>query len=344
MKSGPKRMPWSHAIIGWVVLGGILAGVAYAWIERNGATHPAVPLERVVIAEIVYSGSCPVIAAQAEGYFASEGIQAATPVYTSGKAALDAVLDGQADLGLSADLPVMFAVMDHRPLSVIATIAYAENDHGIVGRRDRGIAASDSLKGKHIGVAIGTSAHFVLDVFVTRQKLSADDVIVHDLKPEALSGALASGEIDAASAWEPNLGTLQTQLGANGTTFVIGDIYRLTMHVVGTQRYVASHERTLEKVVRALMRGASFCGNYPDEASELVADSLKVDAAKVKASWSDYRFHVSLDQSLLLGLEDESRWAIKNKLTDRTDMPNYLNYLHWDALQAVAPAAVTVIH
>ena len=35
---------------------------------------------------------------------------------------------------------------------------------------------------------------------------------------------------------------------------------------------------------------------------------------------------------------------IKNKLTSTTDMPNYLNYLYLDALEAVRPAAVTVIH
>jgi NitT/TauT family transport system substrate-binding protein len=46
----------------------------------------------------------------------------------------------------------------------------------------------------------------------------------------------------------------------------------------------------------------------------------------------------------LLELEDQTRWAVRNGLTGRTDMPNYLNHLDMDALQAVAPAAVTVIH
>jgi NitT/TauT family transport system substrate-binding protein len=47
---------------------------------------------------------------------------------------------------------------------------------------------------------------------------------------------------------------------------------------------------------------------------------------------------------LILALEDEARWAISNKLTDRTDMPNYLNYVYLDAIRSVAPSAVTIIH
>lgn len=336
--------PLTYAIIGLVALVALVGGGAYAWLDRHTLTHPAAPLEKVVIANQVYTGSCPVIAAQAKGYFTSEGIQAIVPNYSSGKTALDAVFSGNADLGISGDLPVMFAVMDNRPLSVIATIAKAENDLGIVGRKDNGITTPASLKGKQVGVTFGTGAHFVLDVFLMRQKLSVRDVTVHDLRSEALSSALASGEIDAASTWEPTLGRLQTQLGGNGTTFVAGDIYRVALNVAGTQTYVASHAQTLQKVLRALIRGARLCEDHSDEARELVAAALKIDAAGLKALWPDYRFGVTLDQSLLLELEDETRWAVRNRLTNRTDMPNYLNYVDLDVLQAVAPAAVTVIH
>ena len=41
---------------------------------------------------------------------------------------------------------------------------------------------------------------------------------------------------------------------------------------------------------------------------------------------------------------DETRWAIKNKLTERTEPVNYLNHLYLDAMKAVSPATVTIIH
>jgi NitT/TauT family transport system substrate-binding protein len=97
-------------------------------------------------------------------------------------------------------------------------------------------------------------------------------------------------------------------------------------------------------VLSALARGARLCKDAPEAAREIVAKAMKTDATKLKELWPSYRFNVTLDQSLLLALEDETRWAIKNKLTGRTDIPNYLNYIYLDALLALTPAAVTVIH
>ncbi len=53
---------------------------------------------------------------------------------------------------------------------------------------------------------------------------------------------------------------------------------------------------------------------------------------------------MALDQGLILALEDETRWATSNGLSPPHPMPNFLDYLYLDALEAVAPAAVTVIH
>ena len=42
-------------------------------------------------------------------------------------------------------------------------------------------------------------------------------------------------------------------------------------------------------------------------------------------------------------LEDEARWAMREKLTEATTVPNYLNFIHVDALEDVKRESVTVI-
>jgi NitT/TauT family transport system substrate-binding protein len=331
--------------LSWLLAAAVLLVGAYAWFSRPARVPiPAAPAERVRIANIRYPGSCPVFAADAMGYFAAEGIAATVNHLTSGKLALDGILQGQAEFAVNGDLPIMFAVMDRQPISVVATIATAENDLGIVGRRDRGIAIAADLKGKRIGVTMRTGAEFVLDVILTHQKLSDGDVTLRELKPEELSAALANGDIDAASTWQPYLGTLRSQLGSNASVFLSGGIYDTTLNLVATQSYIANHSNTLKKVLRGLMRGAQFCRDTPAEAQKLVSEAMKPDTVDLKEVWPSYRYNVTLDQSLILALEDETRWAQRNKLTTRTDVPNYLNHIHLQALQDVAPAAVTVIH
>lgn len=334
-------IPWA---IGLVIAVTLLAG-AYVWMTRTAPASQAGPLEQVTIASnTAYAGTCPILAAREKGYFASEGILVTVQPKSSGKAALEAVLQGQANLGTVADIPIMFAAMNNRPVSVIATIFRTETDHGIVGRKDRGVAMPASLKGKRIGVTLNTSGHFALDALLNRQRLSPNDVTVHNYKPEELPVALAQGEVDAVATWEPFLDASLTKLGSNGVIFYGQDVYTILYNVAGMRDYVVSHPETIKKVLRALTHGARFCSEEPDAARELVAAAIKSDATKLKALWPSYRFNVALDQGLILALEDEAQWAIKNKLTSRTDMPNYLNYIYLDGLEAVMPSAVTIIH
>ena len=317
----------------------------YVWIARTPTPRVAEPPEQVIIAASTgYAGTCPISAAVDKGYFASEGIVPVIQPQTNGRSALEAALRGEANLATVGDVPVMFAAVNNQPVMVVATIFGTEKDYGIVSKKDSGIATPASLKGKRVGVTIRTNGHFFLAMFLNRHKLSANDVTMVNLKPEEFSEALSQGRIDAASTWEPFLGTLHSQLGDNGAIFSGEGLYEGVFNLAGARDYVVGHPETMKKVLRAVIKGARLCKDSPDVARELTAKSMKTDSAKLKAFWPYYQFEVTLDQSLLLALEDETRWAIKNKLTERTEPVNYLNHLYLDAMTAVSPATVTVIH
>ena len=318
---------------------------SYLWIARTSPSQPPGTQEQVTIAASTgYAGTCPIIAAVEKGYFTSEGILLTIQLHTSGKAGLDATLRGEANLATVGDVPVMFAAVSGQPVTVVATIFKAEQDYGIVGRKNSGIAAPASLKGKRVGVTLRTGGHFLLATFLNRQKLSASDVTMLNLKPEEFSAAFSQGRIDAAATWQPVLGSLLTQLGDNGVIFSSKGLYDGMYNLAGARDYVTSHPETIKKILRAVVRGGRFCKDAPDDARALTARAINSDAANLKEFWPSYRFDVTLDQSLLLALEDETRWAIKNKLTETTESVNYLNHVYLDALKAVAPAAVTIIH
>jgi len=263
--------------------------------------------------------------APARDYFSDEGIQAQIQSHSSGKAAMDAVLQGKADMGTVADIPVMFAGLNKDPVAVIATIFDTEKDHGIVGRRDRGVDGAASLKGKRIGVTLNTSGHFMLDAFLNRQRLAPSEVSMRNYLPEELPGALARGEVDAIATWEPFLAASLRQQGGNGVAFYGQDVYESIYNVAAMRAYIAAHPETIRKILRALRRGAQYCAAAP-------------------VALPTYHFRVVLDQGLILALEDEARWAIKNRMSERADMPNYLDYMYLDGLETVRPSAVTIIH
>jgi len=57
----------------------------------------------------------------------------------------------------------------------------------------------------------------------------------------------------------------------------------------------------------------------------------------------EQEFTIILPQALIVAMEDQARWRIKNKLTEATQVLNYLDYIYFDALEEVKPEAVTII-
>lgn len=322
----------------------ILSIVTAAWIYSSLTTprQPAGPPEELTIAvNSTYIGSALVLIAAANGYFNAEGLDVTIQPHATGRAALDAALAAQADLATVAETPFMFAVMKGQPVSIVATISVAARDHGVIARKDRGIATPADLKGKRVGVTLGTSGHFVLDVMLSNNKIR--QVLIADLKPEEIVDGLLSGKLDAAATWSPHLDELQKALGENGLVFYGGGGFRVTFNVAARQDFIRQHPEAMKKLMRALLRAETFAAERPEDARTVSARAAKTDRAEVSAAWRDYQLQVKLDQGLLNLLEDQSRWAIKNGYVDKSEVPNYLSFIYPDALTAVKPAALTII-
>jgi ABC-type nitrate/sulfonate/bicarbonate transport system substrate-binding protein len=163
------------------------------------------------------------------------------------------------------------------------------------------------------------------------------------MPPEEMAEALERGDVDAISAWSFVLIQVQKRLGDKGITFYDEDVYMQTFSVVTTQDYIRAHPENVRKVLRALIRAEKFSDQKPAEAQTIVADFCSLDKAVIAEMWPVEKFSVTLDQSLLLALEDESQWAIKSGLTNKVKIPNFLNFIYWDGLESVKPDAVRML-
>ena len=103
-------------------------------------------------------------------------------------------------------------------------------------------------------------------------------------------------------------------------------------------------KRVMEnQVFASRLKAEEFVRKNPAEAQKVVADFIKADIHVLRDIWTDNNFSVSLDQSLILALEDESQWAMKSGLTGAKKIPNYLNFIYFDGLKAVKPEAVRIL-
>jgi NitT/TauT family transport system substrate-binding protein len=160
------------------------------------------------------------------------------------------------------------------------------------------------------------------------------------VKPEDMLGAMASKEVDAVSTWNYPLTLIKQNLGKDGTLFYDRVIYTETFNIAAKQGYVDTHPQAVKAFLRALIKAEEFVAKNPSEAQVIMSKGTGVDLKLIQGVWNAFNYHVVIDQTLLITLEDETRWAMKNKLTEKTEVPDYLNYIHFDSLKAIKPDAI----
>jgi NitT/TauT family transport system substrate-binding protein len=313
-------------------------------IACNRSDHkPADPPEKIRIAYATLPETALAQIAQARGYYRDEGLEAIPRLHSFGKLALRDVLDGKADLATVAETPLMFAIMNGEKIAVIASIQCSRKNHAIIARRDKGILRPEDLKGRKIATTMGITSEYFLDAFIAMQGIVRKELEAVNLKPEEYQEAIVNGHVDAVSAFYPYLKQIQNKLGVNGITFYDEEVYIETFSVVATQEFIRQNPGKIRKLLRALLRAEEFARGNPAEAHTIVAVFSGIDKGIVSEIWADNRFAVSLDQSLILGLEDESRWAIKGGLFKAKVVPNYLDFIYFEGLKSVKPEAVRIL-
>ncbi|WP_130472899.1 ABC transporter substrate-binding protein, partial [Candidatus Magnetaquicoccus inordinatus] len=199
-----------------------------------------------------------------------------------------------------------------------------------------------ALHGKRIGYTPGTTSDFFLSTFLNANGIDRSSVQLVALKPDEMQSAIAAKQVDAVSTWNYPLAQIQKTHAAGITTFYDKDIYTETYNLVAKKEYIKQHPETIKRFLRALIQAEEFTHNNPDEAQTIVAQISKVDKELVKQVWNSFGYRVLLDQILLIMLEDETRWAISNRIAEQKEMPDYLSHIHFDALRAVKPEAIRI--
>jgi len=99
----------------------------------------------------------------------------------------------------------------------------------------------------------------------------------------------------------------------------------------------------IKKFLKALLHAQKFLERNKENAIDVTIKEMGIERKKeIICDWEKINFKLSLNQSLLITLEDQARWATENKFTNKKTIPNYLNYFYINSLKSVKPEAVSV--
>lgn len=338
--TGARRRRMAVAAFAAAAVAAVALALGFA--ATRPSPVPAQPPEKLSIALASTPHAALLHLAAAKGYYAEEGLDVTLLPASHGKAALDMLAAGKADLAAAAEVPFVISVLKGQDIAIAATVVSVSSEMAVVARRDRAVSAPRDLLGKKIGVSFGTSGEYFLWAFLIRHKLAPERVTLVDVPPPQIAQELARGAIDATSTWQPLRFGAESALGDNAVTFAEPNAYTTTHVVVGRGPFLKEHPEAVRKLVRALLKAERFSRADPQRALTVFAERVKVDTRALQG-WQDLDFHVDLRQSQLVTLEDEARWAMARGYAEQRALPNFLPHLYLDALLAVQPDRVTVV-
>lgn len=334
-----------HKILGLVVLVGIIA-VSYFAITNRGwpSEQPySGPVEKIRVGNVGEYTIFNLIAKE-KGFFEQNGLDAEIKEYSSGPAAIEAMQKGEVDFNVAADFVGVRSIFNNKDLRILAQV----NRHRVFQlavRKDKGILNPVDLKGKRIGVTKHSAGEYFLGDFLSLNGMSISDVIMVDLTPNEMLSQFDSGAVDGISLFEPHIYNLRkTSSPDKLAVWEIQGDQNLHALIYTTKDFIAEHPDTTERYMRSLVKAESYFKSNQQSVKDFISKRLNYEKEYVDYSWPRSTHEIGLKQEMLLGLESGARWVIKNRLTEAREIPNYLDYIYFDALEKIKPESVNITH
>ncbi len=318
-----------------VIFAGILATGLGLWScseKRESITFGNLPRE----------SSALIYIAENKRIFLQNGLCVAIRNYDTGPAAIDGMLKGEVDIATASEFVVVGKALEKQKISILGTMDRSMPMY-LIGRKSRGVNKISDLAGKRVGLARGTIAEFYLGRFLDLHGMNIKDTALVDMPPSKWLDAVSTGDVDAIAAWQPFVNQIQGRFPNETVAWQVQSGQPVFGLILCANDWPAKHPETIRRFWKSLVQAEQYLIRHPDEAKNIVRNSLDYDDAYMAAAWPDYEFFPSLDQSLILAMEDEARWIIRNNSAGGKQVPDFLDYIDTGGLMAVKPKAVNII-
>ena len=280
--------------------------------EPEAAAAAATPLAPIRVSGSYWIELSPVLVAANSFY--PERLQV-------GEGGIVRITSGEADLATNAETQLLRESLTNPDLRIIMTVT--ESFYRLVARRSAGIETLSDLKGKRVMLPRNTSAHYYLVAMLRTAGLTEDDVEVVNLLPaqgdqtgmDQMSDALARGEVDAISIWEPEPEDAIHRLGDDAVVLQDRSVYRevFNLHARATDLADPVKRRSIVAFVRAVAQAAAALKSDPDTYWPHVSSITGFTTEEVSWGWPEMEFPVRIIPDMLDVLEVEDVWVARER-------------------------------
>jgi aliphatic sulfonates family ABC transporter substrate-binding protein len=209
--------------------------------------------------------------------------------FPSGPPLLEAMAAGAVDFGMTGEAPPVFAQAAGADIVYAGAVPEPGRTSGLLVHADSPIRTLEDLRGKRIGFARATRAHYDLVQALRHVGLGWHDVTPVNLAPADATAAFQQGAIDVWAIWDPYYAIAmqdpRTRLLADAQGFApTNDFY------LASRDFAQRAPDLLTRVVGEVRRASDWSQANPGELASIcaAATSLPVDVERIVVTRADY--------------------------------------------------------
>jgi len=273
--------------------------------------------------------------AKEAGLFEKNGLDVTINTGPSGSAMVPFLVNNQVQAAYGSDLAGVINHQVDRNIVAVADGTYLWKWESVIGRN---VADLAGLKGKKIGIAIGTGSEIFWRRLIEARKLNAADYTLVNIEAPEMLAAIERGDIDAFAVWEP--WPTRTLMSVKNTKVLAtaDGVYNNINFIYMNRGWIEQNKATAEKFIKALCEANDLINNDRPVAAKMVAKFLKMPLELATELMPKVYYDMDWQPRSLEAIKDSVQLlADQKKLKAPIDLSKYI---YMDLLKAVRPENV----
>lgn len=288
------------------------------------------------------------IIADKKGYFKEEGLNVTNKFIQSGGDMSSLISGGSAQVSFESPYTDIALAANGVGIKIVAPMANIGNTQAVVAGKNANIVNGKDLEGKKVGIPAGAGVMIAIRNMCNELNVDINKIQFVTLSPSDAIAALEKGDIDAMACWEPWISNAQNNGGKllfSGLKSYLGDKqgdvnwmnFYTTMQVSDT--FLKEHPEEVKAMLRALKKATDFINENPDEAAEIIAKEINLDAAQVKKIMSQNQYKMTYDDNFVNSCGEIADFM--QKTNNISTKPDFEKYADSSILKSVDETLVT---